>query len=273
MSYRSILVHVNLNGGNLPALRVARDLADQFDARVIGITAGFPTAPIHAEGMIATSVLESDFEQFEAALKSCEAHFRESMVGLGQVTEWRSDAEVPSAFLASQARCSDLVVVGQATGIHVPTQILDIGDAAMKIGRPLLVVPPSERKLTLNRILVAWRDTREARRATATALPLLKRASGVFLTEIVPDEAQRATAFKRLTDVRSWLAQHGVEASIHVETAAGDTGAHLNLLAEQERVDVIVAGAYGHSRLREWIFGGVTQYMLHKARVCVLLAH
>lgn len=273
MSYRSIMVHLNLTGGNLPALRVARELADQFGARLIGVTSGFPTTPVHAEGMIATSILETDFQQFKAALENCEARFREVIVGLDQPIDWRCDTEMPSVFLASEARSADLIVVGRAVGIVAPTQGLDIGDAAMKVGRPMLVVPPSVTTLALDRVMVAWRDTREARHAVAMALPFLKSASSVMITEVVAGESERAVASRRLADVRAWLAQHGVEATTHVEMEAGDTGAHLNLMAEQERADVIVAGAYGQGRLREWIFGGVTQYMLHKSNVCVLLAH
>lgn len=274
MAYRSIMVHMNLGGGNLSALRVARDLADQFGARLIGISSGYPIAPVHSAGMIATSILEADDPAFKSALEGCESRFLEAAQGLNRPIEWRTDIEMPTVFLSTEARAADLIVVGRHVGSAAPTQTLDIGDAVMKVGRPILIVPSLKNNLALNRALVAWKDTRESRHAISAALPILKKCGSVMIVQIISDESEHPAASAGLEDVRTWLRQHGVIASAaQVETAAGDIGPHLDLIAEQEQADLIIAGAYGHGRLREWIFGGATQYLLRHSSACVLLAH
>src|SRR5665647_1575538 len=252
------MVYLDPEQGSEPALRVARELADQFKSRVIGVTAGLPAAPIHADGMIASSVLEVDYEQLNQAIGRCEARFRSALKDFGGSLEWRSAAAYPADFLAAEARAADLLVVGRSENYTAlgPHQLLDIGDAVMKAGRPVLVVPPRCTALAPNRILVAWKDTAEARRAIAAALPLLKRAAELAVVEIISDDDERDAAGSRLADVTKWLQRHNITAAATVELSAGDDGSHLDAIASETRADIIVAGAYGHTRLREWIFGG-----------------
>jgi nucleotide-binding universal stress UspA family protein len=275
MTYRTLMVHVDLHNRNEAALRVTCDLAGRFKAKVIGITSGYPSVPIHAEGMIATSILEGDYEHFKQSIADCESRFRSALGSLDSALEWRSDAAIPADFLAAEARAADLLIVGRPEqGLaQLPSQSLDIGDAIMQAGRPTLVVPPLKTPLALNRALIAWKDTAETRRTVAAALPLLKRARDVMVVEIVPDQADKDRSAQRLTDVVKWLGRHDIAASANAALSAGHAGSHLDLIAEQNGADLIVAGAYGHSRLREWVFGGVTQYLLERASVCALMLH
>jgi nucleotide-binding universal stress UspA family protein len=115
---------------------------------------------------------------------------------------------------------------------------------------------------------VAWKDTREARRAVWDALPLLREAEEVLMIA-VGDSAKEAGAL----DVQEHLDQHGVKAKVlhaHRDIPVAD---ELIRLAEEQGVDLIVSGAYGHSRTREWILGGVTRELLDHAPVCCLMAH
>jgi nucleotide-binding universal stress UspA family protein len=275
VTYRSLMVHLDLEQDNEPALRIARELADRFKSRVIGITAGLPSAPIHADGMIASSVLEVDYQQLNQAIGRCEARFRSALKGLGDSLEWRSDAIYPADFLAAEARAADLLVVGRSENYAPlgPHQLLDIGDAVMRAGRPVLVVPPRSTSLALNRILIAWKDTAESRKAISAALPLLRKAAELTIVEIVSDERERDAADARVADVANWLQRHNIPASARVELSAGDDGSYLDTIASEARVDIIVAGAYGHTRLREWVFGGVTRHLLHQSSACALLMH
>ena len=274
MTYRSLMVYVELEQGSEPALRVACELADRFKSKVIGITAGLPAAPIHADGMIASSVLEVDYEQLNQAINRCETRFRSALKVFCDSLEWRSNAAYPADFLAAEARAADLLVVGRSENYAPlgPHQLLDIGDAVMKAGRPVLVVPPRHTSLALDRILVAWKDTAESRKAVAAALPLLRKATELTIVEIVSDEGERDTAAARVADVANWLRSHNVQSSARIELSAGDAS-HLDAIASEARVDIIVAGAYGHARLREWIFGGVTRHLLQRSSACVLLVH
>ena len=269
------MVHLDLEQGSEPALRVACELADRFKSKVIGVTAGLPAAPIHADGMIASSVLEVDYEQLNQAIGRCEARFRSALKDFGSALEWRSGAANPADFLAAEARAADLLVVGRSENYTAfgPHQLLDIGDAVMKAGRPVLVVPPRRTSLALDRMLVAWKDTAESRRAISAALPLLRKATELTIVEIVPGEDERDAAAARVADVANWLSRHNVQASARVELSAGDAGSQLDAIASEARIDVIVAGAYGHARLQEWIFGGVTRHLLQQGSACVLLVH
>ncbi|MGZ3324977.1 MAG: universal stress protein, partial [Xanthobacteraceae bacterium] len=127
--------------------------------------------------------------------------------------------------------------------------------------------------LALDRVVVAWKDAAESRRAISAALPLLRKATELTIIEIVSDEAEQTAATARLADVANWLLRHNVQASARVELSAGDAGSQLDALASEARIDVIVAGAYGHARLQEWIFGGVTRHLLQQGSACVLLVH
>jgi nucleotide-binding universal stress UspA family protein len=269
------MVYLELEQGSEPALRVARELADRFKSKVIGVTAGLPAAPIHADGMIASSILEVDYEELDQAIGRCETRFRSALADLGSALEWRSAAENPADFLAAEARAADLLVAGRSETHSAlgPHRQLEIGDAVMTAGRPVLVVPPRRTSLALDRVLVAWKDTVESRRAISAALPLLRKASELTIIEIVSDESERDAATARLADVAGWLSRHTIKASVRVELSAGDAGSQLDAIASEAHIDVVVAGAYGHARLREWIFGGVTRHLLRQNSACVLLMH
>lgn len=276
VTYRSIMVHLDLQNSSESALRVACELADQFDdARVIGITSGLPNVPVHLDGMVASSVLEADYEQLKVAIDRCGARFRDALKPVRCVSEWRAAAAYPADFLAAEARAADLVIVGRPDddALFFPQQSLDIGDAVMQAARPVLIVPPNQTCLPLNRALLAWKDTPQARRTAAAALPLLTRIRNVMVVEVVSDPRDKDAAARRVADVGAWLHRHGVTASASAELTTEDPGDVLRSIAADHAVDLIAAGAYGHSRLREWAFGGVTRNLLQHCPVCTLLMH
>jgi nucleotide-binding universal stress UspA family protein len=121
----------------------------------------------------------------------------------------------------------------------------------MQVGPPVLIVPRAADKLKLERVVVAWKDTRETRRAAFDALPLLKKAAHVAVVEIVAEE-EMAAARTHIEDVIAWLKRHGVVAVPVASLSTGDDATRLNTTAHEQGADVIVAGAYGHNRLREW---------------------
>jgi nucleotide-binding universal stress UspA family protein len=145
----------------------------------------------------------------------------------------------------------------------------------MQAGRPILVVPDGVNWLDLRSVLVAWKDTPEARRALADALPILRKARDVTVLAIPEGDDDRPAAIAGVTDVTAWLARHGVTAIARVsEGARNETVAgQLEKIAGDVGASLIVAGAYGHSRFRELILGGVTQYLVTQSARCVLLSH
>lgn len=137
----------------------------------------------------------------------------------------------------------------------------------------MLVVPETCNWLDLRSVLVAWKDTAEARRAVSAALPLLRKSSEITVAEIVEDDVERAAALSRVSDVVAWLSRHGVRASVQVPEQHGDAAAQLERIASNVGAGGVVASAYGHSRLREWILGGVTRRLVNPSGRCSLLSH
>ncbi|HSV01406.1 MAG TPA: universal stress protein, partial [Roseiarcus sp.] len=134
------------------------------------------------------------------------------------------------------------------------------------------LAPARATGLKLTRALVCCKDSREARRAVADALPMLKASRAVDVVELVGrHEIERAQA--RVADVGEWLHRHGVEANCFTIPLAGVESVHLAAIAQDLEADLVVAGAFGHSRLREWAFGGVTQDLLTRGERCTLVSH
>jgi nucleotide-binding universal stress UspA family protein len=136
-----------------------------------------------------------------------------------------------------------------------------------------VIVPRQASGLKLDRMTIAWKDTRETRRAVADALPLLKTAKHVSILHLAP-ERDRQKATESMNDVAHWLSHHGIGADvIFTCTTEGDDAYQLNACLRNNQADVVVAGAYGHSRLREWVLGGVTRDLTLHAEYCALLSH
>jgi len=148
-------------------------------------------------------------------------------------------------------------------------------DLVMQMGRPLLLVPDAVNRLDLRSVLVGWKDTPEARRAVADSIPLLRTAQEVTVAEIPENGASRSAAASRVRDVVAWLSRHGITAAERVPDRAHDTSAAAQFddIAGAVGAGLIVAGAYGHSRFRELVLGGMTQHLMTQPSRCVLLSH
>ncbi|MGI4795847.1 MAG: universal stress protein, partial [Janthinobacterium lividum] len=188
--------------------------------------------------------------------------------------EWHSSLSFapPSNYVVQQVKNADLVLTGTPALDGSNTSQTIASSLVMNSGRPIIIVPEPTATASLDRIMVAWRNTPESRRAVLGALPLLQRAAEVTLVEVASDEGLPA-ARQELADTSHWLAEHGITTKIISARALDDVGEQLVTLAHDIGANLIVAGAYGHSRLREWAFGGVTRYILQRADGCVLLSH
>lgn len=139
----------------------------------------------------------------------------------------------------------------------------------MHLGRPVLVVPPGIDHLDAKRVAVGWKNTREARRAVRDALPFLKRASQVVVVSI--DDGDGAADPK---DIIGFLQAHDVYATALCRDAYGAAASEALIdAASEQAADLVVTGAYGHGRLREWAFGGVTRDLLAGSPLCCLMSH
>lgn len=276
MTYKTLLVHLDLNGDNEGLLKIAGDLAERFGAKVIGIAAAQPILPLYDEGIITADVATQHRNEVDKEIAACRAQFRQALEGRVKQIEWRSNVtfQFLADYIAEEARCADLIITGKDVGASLMdnSRRVNIGNLAIKAGRPVLIVPQGITSLPLRHVFVAWKDTREARRAVADALPLLKEAGHAGILAVT-SEADREEAKARVRDVERWLEGHGISATPRaIGTKSGEVGyLHAELLSQ--KCDLLIAGAYGHNRLGEWMFGGVTQDMLLDPDFCVLLSH
>jgi nucleotide-binding universal stress UspA family protein len=271
--YRTILVHVDAAPGAAERIRLAVELAQRFEAGLIGLAAALPRPPVEAitAGVMDASLLEVERDQIAADFRAEEAQFHALAGAAGLKREWRAADTFPAVALAEAASAADIVIIGR---VHAgfagdDYRTADPGDLVMRTGRPVLIVPPGVAALHARNVVVAWKGTREARRAVADAMPFLERAEEVRLMEVSEGDEPGTVG-----DAAAFLAAHGVKH--RAETVPRDpagVAAQLAAAAEQAAADLIVAGAYGHTRIRELVFGGVTRSLIISSPVPCLLSH
>lgn len=274
MDYKTVMVGLALDRSNDACLAVAGDIAERFRARVIGVAASDIRPTLYfAEGDLAQKLLDEEASAIRKRLSELEAEFRRAIEARASSVEWRSAQALSGPFLLQQARAADLLVVGARSEAIVDVGIAaDPGDLVMQAGRPLIVVPPTAQWLDLRSVLVAWKDVKEARRAVFDALPLLAAAKDVTIAAIPEKESDRAEILAQVADVVAWLRGHGIVASTVVPEKITGTIEQLDKVAADIDAGVVIAGAYGHSRLREWILSGVTRHLATESRRCAFLS-
>ena len=273
MGYKSLLTYISPGRDNDSVCTASARLADVFDACVIGIS-GMQLAQTYSE-MPAAGLAQNQWEAAEQTLKACEKEFRAAFKGKTTSLSWRAACSFGplSDYVASEARAADLLIIAaQAPSLLEQMGENHVGALALQAGRPVLVVPRDQKVFNLGKVVVAWKDTRESRRAISDALPLLEKAGSVVVVEVC-DPTDAEAAGRRLDDVVHWLKGHGVVARAVAEICEDRDLDGLYRFLQRENCDLVVAGAYGHTRLREWIFGGVTMDLLLPARHCMLLSH
>ena len=277
MTIATVMVCLALDQSNQSRLEIAGQLAERAGAGLIGIAAAQFAPPLYfADGEQAQSLIDQGETSIRHRLDELEAQFRQATRNRASFVEWRGALDFPARFILKEARSADIVV----SGGHSPAfsdafALASPKDLVMQTGRPLLVVPDQADWLDLRSVLVAWKDTAEARRAIADSLPLLRLAKEVTVAEILEEGDGRPAVERRLGDVAAWLARHGVASTQRVGEARreGGTAAALDEIAGSVGAGLIVAGAYGHSRFRELVLGGVTQHLVTQSERCVLLSH
>lgn len=274
MSYKSILVHAESLPAAARRLSVAAAMAERFDATLIGLGAEWldPVGVSDPYGIMAADWLTVMQDQMSADLKAAETAFRAAAKGVPH--EWLTFRDPPGPAMARLARGADLIVTGGAPlGDTGASRVASAVDLIMQTGRPVLVAPPTGGVLHARKVIVAWKDTREARRALADAMPFLKRAEEVVVLEACTKD-NFADAQHHTAEVARHLARHGVTARALAKVSPPERFClELNIEAQGNDADLIVSGAYGHSRLQEWVMGGVTYDLLNRPETFVLLSH
>jgi nucleotide-binding universal stress UspA family protein len=275
MPYKEVLVFADGSRASAKALDVAASLADAHDAHLVALhVTAPPFVPVDIGGGVPADLVrwQERFanEQAEKAHKDVEAAQRRS----GCTFEWRvvTGDVTPTALL--HCRYADIAVVGQtgAEGDDTGASEDMPETIALGSGRPVLIVPRAGDFQTIGeRVLVAWSATRESTRALHDAMPILELAKSVTVMEVNPRRDPRHIAG---ADIAAHLARHGVKVEVSSITAGDiEVGDAILSRAADLGSDLLVMGAYGHSRLREFTFGGVTRHILQHMTLPVLMSH
>lgn len=270
MDYANILVSADLGERAPDRIRVAAGLARRFGAALTGAAAHTVPAPILVRDVCdAIEQEDRNKAQIHAILEQARTSF-ERAAGDGVRTDWCSEFGDATTHLVQQARAADLVVVSRrGPGDEDPGPLgVEPGPILMDGGRPILVVPPGTASLKGARIVVAWKDSPEARRAVSAALPFIRAADQVFVAT-----AGSGVRDGSAEDVARHLGRHGAKVTAHRLQSSDDDGSEILRFARLQDADLIVMGAYGRSRLREWMFGGVTRDILDRSPICSLMCH
>jgi nucleotide-binding universal stress UspA family protein len=272
-------VMVRLEGTVADDIRLAAavDISRRFEGHLIGLFLNIlpPPAPADPDGagLLQTNLL---YEEARAAGDATLQLLTARLNDLDVPVEIRRfdilSGEIPGV-CAREARSADtFVALRPNSSPEEPDRIVE--NVLFGSGRHLYLIPPGgERKTSFDSVLIAWNGSREAARALAESLPYIKHARTVVVCVVdteppVGEEAQLGT------DAKQHLRHHGIAAVLHhIDGRKSDVEQALLAEAGRRRAELIVMGGYGHSRLREWLLGGVTYELMHQSPIPLLLAH
>jgi len=284
---RSILVAVTGDPTDIAALATSAVIARPFGAhldvlhvRADPINAGLALATGSGSGAITAGLieqLEADATQREERAKAGFEQFCAD-TGLtvpgapaeqpaGPSAEWHVETGREPDWVAAYGRASDLVVASRSVDEALGRSMLEA--VLLETGRPLLIPGPAAMPASVERVAIAWKPVPQAARAVALAMPFLQHASELIIAT-VEESAEDGDEIARLSRYLEW---HGLHSTVARMRPGPDGAAATLLSAIAGRADLLVMGAYGHSRVREWVFGGFTTHVLADAPLPVLMAH
>jgi nucleotide-binding universal stress UspA family protein len=281
MSYKDLLVVLDPEPAARQRIDAAALLAERFAAHLVGLyPLPVPQRPRelgYFDPALLDPYIQDQRERARDTADRVRLEFEHAAGSRGLSAEWRLIPEGPEADPALHARYADLAIFGQLDPGRADVEMLRPRpeQVALASGRPVLVIPYAGRFETIGRrVVVAWNATREAARAVHDALPLLSAADSVVVLTIDAREGRRGHGELPGADISLHLARHGVKAQIE-HTVSGDlpVGEVLLSRAADLAADLLVMGAYGHSRMRELLLGGATRSLLRSMTLPVLMSH
>lgn len=280
MTYKDILLHLDDSKDCAPRIAAAIALAKRHEARVSGVALALkstistyigvdiPSSLTDAQQEIVNKAAESAIAKFETAAKEAGVEYVSNTLRCG-------GTKAP-ARLAFCARHSDICFMGQPNPDEPGTAFKEtlLEGVLFASGRPVYIVPYIGRpQLKIRKAVIAWDGGKKSVRAVNDAIPLLQGRSEVIILIINPENRKNAHGSKPGADLAAHLERHGVNAKVEIHSNvdfATDT-LILNYLSDVG-ADLLIMGAYGHSRLREKAFGGVTNTILHQMTTPVLMS-
>jgi len=264
VAYKTILLNINIDSDAQPLISAAVDLAKQHDAKLIGhcsVCADLYLPATHGEALIlAAKVRDRILDDLDRSSRQIQAAFDQLSTGHVKA-EWRRTFGDPSQAVVELSRTADLIVMPApeaASGSKAHRSALP-GDVVLRSGRPLVLLAEGAKHFAAKKIVIAWKDTREARRAISDAIPILTLADEIIIVTVT--SAVRRSDRESMEDVRAFLGGHGINAELKFVESSDEYIGLMDFI-DGSFPDLVVSGAYGHTRLREWVFGGITRTLL-----------
>lgn len=261
MAIKSILVVMSGASGEEVRLKEAFALAARHSASIAALhVKPTPAIYVSSPGMeMPVAIIESQQREIDRTAAAVEASVKAEAEKAGVAVEWRSEEGDEITVAGVHARYADLVVASP-----------DVArDLVFSSASPVLAFPNGAKPAAPKRVLVAWNGSREAARAVRDALPMIEAAATVSVIVIDPPSGQAIG-----TDLGRALAHHGIKVDVSERLSGGaEVGTILLEEARTSGAELLVMGAYGHSRFREWVLGGATEAALSEAKIPVLLSH
>jgi nucleotide-binding universal stress UspA family protein len=278
MTYKHVLAPVITLEADEAALAAAGEIAAKFEAKATALIVAVHISSSFAEFQQPLSVVLQDIAQ---GARSQAAQERARIVAWlerhapeMEVRDLTIEHAAGEDRIAAHAHAADLVVMARADGHDLARREL-IEDVLFKSGRPLLLIPARPpRRFVSDKIVIGWNARQEAVRAVAAAMPFLRAARQVVVATVDATPSPAGHGEKPGRDFAAYLARHGLTVEVRNIDGMGRTDARA-LIDEARAIDadMLVLGAYGHSRAREFLFGGVTRELLAASPIPLFLAH
>ena len=279
MGIKDLLVTVDAGPSTERRVALAAWLAGCFEAHLVGLhpssTAAAGLYSASFDSALFDAAMQENFDRLEQRSLQARSSFEAATSRNGISAEWRVARGYPGPDTVLHARYADLAILGQRWTDYDDLDYPDPADVVLDAGCPVLVVPRAGHFERIERhALVAWNASREAARAVRDALALLKRVKAVTVLAVNPKQGTHGHGQEPGADIALHLARHGIKVEIDHSLAPGTNPADEILSrASDYGSDLIVMGAYGHSRMRELVLGGVTRSILAQMTVPVLMSH
>jgi len=278
MTYKTILVHLNDERRVAGLIDAATLIGSRSDAHVIALYV-MPPVPTYGPTSFGAGYVQAGLKAFREEADRVHKAFEEASRGRSIVPEWRlvvpGEKSVADCVI-EHGRCADLMIASQRDQDFDFSAVLDVPERlVVESGRPVLIIPKVGRYPTLgSRVTVAWNTRREATRAVFDALPLLQAAERVRIVWVNPQNEPQVSGDLPGAEISATLARHGVKCEA-ATAVSGEIGVGDVLLSglTDDASDLLVMGAWGHSRMRELVFGGATRHILEHMTTPVLMSH
>lgn len=267
---KTILLHVYADDAMDARLQVALDIARAYDAHIAALQVHnfLPTPDMGMGGIVESGIIVAELQKQDESYRIL---LEKRLAHEDVKWSWLEATGDPADELVANGNFADLILIGQPHHNSAERTPLPIaGEVTLHATAPVMVVPPSIKRFDpTGPIVVGWDGSREASHAVRMALPLLRRASAVHLLAVGIEKGKLPAL-----DAPAWLFRHGVKSELHeVGRTRANAAVEIKAFADAQAASAIVMGAYGHSRLREAIFGGVTRELLLNSRIPLVMSH